>query len=159
MIVWNYALSGYWPTVGVSFPFILYFIFFTWEAMKWYLFCCYYQLWSKHDFLMLTICSLIFQIIIQAGLLKKGLCSVQDESAGQLLIFSHRRNAYKAVISKISFPFFCILLGTLAPALLRWLTRNNALFLCVYVHVLVAPKFLCMILLCLIEYESLSSII
>jgi len=68
---------------------------------------------------MLTICSLIFQIIIQAGLLKKGLCSVQDESAGQLLIFSHRRNAYKAVISKISFPFFCILLGTLAPALLR----------------------------------------
>ncbi|KAL5125947.1 putative ribosomal RNA small subunit methyltransferase B [Glycine soja] len=27
-------------------------------------------------------CSLIFQIIIQAGLLKKGLCSVQDESAG-----------------------------------------------------------------------------
>ena len=68
---------------------------------------------------MLTICSLIFQIIIQAGLLKKGLCSVQDESAGQLVIFSHRRDAYKAVISKISFPFFCILLGTLASALLR----------------------------------------
>ena len=53
---------------------------------------------------MLTICSLIFQIIIQAGLLKKGLCSVQDESAGQLVIFSHRRDAYKAVISKVSFP-------------------------------------------------------
>ena len=47
---------------------------------------------------------------IQAGLLKKGLCSVQDESAGQLVIFSHRRDAYKAVISKVSFPFFCILL-------------------------------------------------
>lgn len=30
----------------------------------------------------LTICRLIFQIVIHAGLLKKGLCSVQDESAG-----------------------------------------------------------------------------
>ncbi|KAL9316750.1 hypothetical protein ACSQ67_017751 [Phaseolus vulgaris] len=32
--------------------------------------------------LQLTICRLIFQIVIHAGLLKKGLCSVQDESAG-----------------------------------------------------------------------------
>lgn len=63
---------------------------------------------TTFSFESLTVCSFIFQIIIHAGLLKKGLCSVQDESAGQLIIFSHRRNNYKTIKSKVSFPFFLL---------------------------------------------------
>jgi hypothetical protein len=50
----------------------------------------------------LTDCSFIFQSIIHAGLLKKGLCAVQDESAGQLVIISRRRNNCETIISKVS---------------------------------------------------------
>jgi hypothetical protein len=47
----------------------------------------------------LTDCSFIFQTIIHAGLLKKGLCAVQDESTGQLVIISRRRNNCETIIS------------------------------------------------------------
>lgn len=56
--------------------------------MKLYLFYCYYLYEVSMAFsFKLTICRLEFQIVIQAGLLKKGLCAVQDESAGQPVIF------------------------------------------------------------------------
>lgn len=48
----------------------------------------------------LIVYSFILQIIIQDGLLREGLCSVQDESAGYLFIFSHRRNGYHTRKSK-----------------------------------------------------------
>lgn len=105
----------------------------------------YYEVSVTFSF-KLTDCRLVFQIVIHAGLLKKGLCSVQDESAGQPVIFSHRRDSYKAVISKVYFLLFCILLGTL-PLASSLLDDPPGIILHHFMHSCSCIGFLCKILL------------